>query len=176
MNNIKLVIPKKEHENEAKMFAKEVMQIDGDGIHGSSDLYETESFELWLDNISRNAAGETVNNLSPSDTLFAIRECDNKIIGIINIRHRLNNDFMLTYGGHIGYTVRPGERCKGYATQMLRLALKCCINLGIKRVLLTCDPINNASCRVIESCNGVIENEIPYENSTELVRRYWIDI
>ena len=176
MDTIHLVIPKKKHEQQARIFADEVMRVDGDGIHGSSDLHGTESFEQWLDNISRNATGELVNNLSPSDTYFAVREYDNIIIGIINIRHSLNNTFMRTYGGHIGYTVHPSERCKGYATQMLELALEYCRDLGLERVLLTCDPVNVASCRIIEKCGGVMENEIPYEDTDELVRRYWISL
>ena len=83
---------------------------------------------------------------------------------------------MLNYGGHIGYTVRPTERCKGYATQMLHRALEHCRDIGLERVLLTCDPKDIASCRTIEKCNGIMENEIQYENTDELVRRYWIDI
>ena len=176
MDTIHLVIPKKEHEHQAIIFADEVMRTDGDGIHGSSGLNDTESFEQWLDKISRNAAGEPLHNLSPSNTYFAIRERDEKIIGVLNIRHQLYNTFMLTYGGHIGYTVRPDERHKGYATQMLELALEYCRDLGLERVLLTCDPVNTASCHIIEKCGGVMENEIPYEDTDELVRRYWISL
>lgn len=52
-----------------------------------------------------------------------MRKSDNRILGIINIRHALN-DYLLTYGGHIGYSIRPSERQKGYGKIQLLLALK----------------------------------------------------
>ena len=176
MDTIRLVVPTAEHETDAIAFANEVMQTDGDGIHGSSELYTTESYALWLENVTRSAAGEVLPHLSPADIFFAVRTCDEKIVGIINIRHTLNSEFMLNYGGHIGYTVRPQERRKGYASQMLCQAFIRCRELGFDRVLLTCDPQNAASCRVIEACGGTMENEIPYLDTDELVRRYWIQI
>lgn len=150
--------------------------MDDDGIHGSSGLHEAETYSYWLENVTRNAAGESLPHLSPADTYFAIRPADNAIVGIINIRHQLDSDFMRLYGGHIGYTVRPRERRKGYAKQMLRLALQRCKARQIHRVLLTCDPVNIASSRTIEACGGILENEIPYPGTDELVRRYWIDL
>ena len=176
MDTIELVIPTAKHETDATAFAKEVMQADGEGIHGSSKLYTTDTYALWLENITRNALGETLPNLFPADTYFAMRVCDEQIVGIINIRHTLDSDFMRNYGGHIGYTVRPNERRKGYATQMLRLALERCKERNINRVLITCDPANTASYRVIEACSGVLENEIPYPDTNEFVRRYWITV
>jgi hypothetical protein len=69
-----------------------------------------------LNIVSRSAAGESMHNRSPSDTYFAIHQSDSSIIGIVNIRHTLDSEFMHTYGGHIGLTVRPCNRKNGYAT------------------------------------------------------------
>ena len=175
MNDINLIIPSLEYEEDAMQFVNEIINVDGAGIHGSSEL-ENQSYKKWLNTIERNAAGEEMHNLSPSDTYFAVRSNDKKIVGIINIRHKLNNEFMQLYGGHIGCTVRPCERKKGYSKQMLRHALNRCRELNINNVLITCDPQNEPSYRVIESCGGVVENEIPYPDSNESVRRYWIDL
>lgn len=176
MDRFLLAVPKAEHEMAAIDFAKEIMQVDGDGIHGGSELYTTQPYENWLERVALCAAGNPPPNFSGADTYFAIRCSDYKIIGVINIRHRLDSKFMHLYGGHIGYTVRPSERDKGYAKQMLRLALNRCKELDMERVLLTCDPINVASCRVIEACGGIIENEVHYLNTEEVIRRYWIEL
>jgi predicted acetyltransferase len=88
-------------------------------------------------------------------------------IGRIAVRHRLN-DFLLQYGGHIGYDVRASARCRGHATAMLRATLPAAAALGIARALITCDTTNVASRKVIEACGGVFEDE----RGGKL--RYWV--
>lgn len=97
------------------------------------------------------------------------------IVGTCSLRHRLN-DFLKNFGGHIGYSVRPSERRKGYATIMVSLVLEKAKVLGIKRVLITCDDDNIASARVIEKNGGKLADKIKREGSKELIRRYWIDL
>ena len=79
-----------------------------------------------------------------------------RMVGIINLRHELN-DFLQHYGGHIGYSVHPACWNRGYATQMLALALRESDALGLRELLLTCSPDNPASKRVIEKNGGVLE-------------------
>ncbi len=67
---------------------------------------------------------------------------------MVNIRLALN-DFMRKEGGHIGYSVRPTERRKHYATDMLTRALDVCRVIGIKEVLVSCGSDNVASAGVI---------------------------
>ena len=78
--------------------------------------------------------GETV----PDSTFFCLDVERNIFVGAVNIRHSLNAGLLL-YGRHIGDGVRPSERRKGIATQMIALALKECRKLGIRRVLMVCD-------------------------------------
>lgn len=89
-------------------------------------------------------------------------------LGSLAIRHELN-DFLLNEGGHIGYSVRPSARRRGHAARALADALPIARELGIQRVLLTCDEDNAGSRATIESNGGT------YEDTRNGKRRYWID-
>lgn len=104
---------------------------------------------------------------------FALDEARSRMIGAVNIRHELN-EYLLLHGGHIGDGVRPSERGKGYGTELVRLALGKCRELGIDRVLMVCDKDNIPSARTIIKNGGVLENEIVTEGGIE--QRYWIDL
>ncbi len=105
---------------------------------------------------------------------IAVRLNDNKIVGIIDLRHHINNPVLGTWGGHIGYCVRPCERCKGYAKEMLRQNLINCKKLGIDKVLMTCRSDNRGSEKTILANGGVFESAIDVDSKT--VKRYWIKI
>lgn len=82
---------------------------------------------------------------------------------------------LLLNGGHIGDGVRPSERRKGYATEMIRLALEECKKLGIDRVLMVCYKDNIASAKSIINNGGILENEIEAEDG-KIDQRYWISL
>ncbi len=113
------------------------------------------------------------HGLVPDSTFFCVDEDRQKIVGAVNIRHRLN-ERLLRSGGHIGDGVRPSERGRGIATAMIALALEECRKLGIARVLMVCDKQNVASARSIVKNGGVLENEI--RDGDEVLQRYWIDL
>jgi predicted acetyltransferase len=110
--------------------------------------------------------------LVPSSIYFLVDE-DKIIYGVIDIRHDLN-DYLSQYGGHIGYGVRPSQRRKGYASQMLTLALPIAKELGINNALITCDKNNTGSAKTIINNGGILENEVI--NGDEITQRYWITI
>jgi predicted acetyltransferase len=74
----------------------------------------------------------------------------------------------------MGYYVRRSERCKGYATEMLRQNLEKARERGIPRVMVTCTRGNLASEKVILKCGGVFEKEVPVDD--HFVRRFWIEL
>lgn len=127
-------------------------------------------YKTWLENTYKFE--ETCpEDFVPAHTFFLVQD-NKKILGAINIRHYLN-DYLLNFGGHIGYGIRPSERKKGYASLMLSLALPKAKELGIHRALITCDKNNLGSARTIIKNGGVLENEV--EEEDKITQRYWIE-
>jgi len=94
---------------------------------------------------------------------------------MIDIRHELN-EYLLNFGGHIGYGIKTSERRKGYATEMLRLALEKARELNLKKVLLTCNKTNYGSARTIQKNGGILENKILNPKDKQITQRYWIEL
>ncbi|MDD9271627.1 GNAT family N-acetyltransferase [Paenibacillus sp. GCM10023248] len=109
----------------------------------------------------------------PHSTYWLVNE-HNRIVGAVNIRHRLNAK-LLNSGGHIGYGIRPSERRKGYASALLALALQVTQEMGLDKVLLVCDKGNVGSERTIVKNGGRFESEYVEEDGN-VVRRFWIQL
>ncbi len=99
---------------------------------------------------------------------------DDRILGAIQVRHHIDHPNLKVVGGHIGYGIRPSERRKGYAKEMLRLALSEARKIELKEVLITCDDDNIGSYKTIEANGGVFESTILVEGKN--IRRYWISL
>ena len=113
--------------------------------------------------------------LVPATQYMLVRREDRKIVGMLQIRHHFN-DFLERYGGHIGYSVAPGERRKGYASLMLKLALPKCRALGLNRVLITCIRGNEGSRRTILNNGGTYESTVFEPREGVYLERYWIEL
>lgn len=176
MDDLKLVIPSKEYEKQAIEYINEFIEFNSQ-IHGVASLDKyLDNYDEWLEKLEqdKNMIPGSVDGRVPAETFSLVRKFDNKIIGMINIRLMLN-EYLLNYGGHIGYSIRPSERRRGYASYQLYLALKYCLDKGIDRVLITCDKENIGSAKTIISCGGILENEI-LEDDGSLCQRYWIQV
>lgn len=173
MNRLKLVLPTPEYEEKLMDYKREFIE-NGDSMDGSAGLNNAETFEEWYSVFLDNLKEETVRKgLVPATTYMAISTDNGRLIGMIDIRHILN-EYLLNYGGNIGYSIRKSERKQGYATEMLALALKECAKLNIKKVLITCDKENIASVKTMINNGAKIENEIPEGN--RITQRYWITL
>lgn len=168
----KLIEPKLEMEKEYNDYIVE-WDKSGEKIIPYASRKSMPSYEdlinCWKTQTTNKAYEE---GFVPASLYFLIDE-NMRIYGALHIRHELN-DFLLNYGGHIGYGIRPSERKKGYATKMLSLSLSFAKQLGIKKALVTCDKTNIASGKTILNNGGVLENEVIEDG--ELIKRYWINI
>lgn len=173
MDEIQLVQPNESYKEQILSYREEFL-ANKESMDGTANLIHFEAVEDWLIALQDNSCEETVREgLVPASTYLGIRTSDHKVVGMIDIRHRLN-DHLLNFGGHIGYSVRKSERCKGYATKMLILALEECKKLHIDKVLITCDKDNLASSKTILRQGGVLENEVLEEDY--IIQRYWIQL
>lgn len=116
---------------------------------------------------------ETREGYVPDSVWFLLDDERNILLGAVNIRHYLNRNLCHT-GGHIGDGIRPSERRKGYATKMIGFALEKCQELGIRKVLMTCDADNIGSAKSIMNNGGVMDYEVMDEGVLE--KRFWITL
>ena len=143
--------------------------LNNETIHGAANLTDL-SINDWVKFVENTKYKETVTpGFVTAHTFFAL--VNDRIVGIINGRHELN-DYLLNFGGHIGYSVRKSERRKGYGKKMLAYTSEFLFSLGLEKILITCDKNNIASKRTIESCGGILKNEVIEESRITL--RYWI--
>ena len=169
--NVKLIKLTKDYEKELGEMIEE-WKLDQEINHTNHSPWaifknDYHDFDYYLDNLEKG------KNLVPNSVYFLLDIDRNRLIGAVNIRHELNEDLLL-YGGHIGDGVRPSERRKGYATEMIRLALIECKKLGIDKVLITCNKDNIGSRKSIINKGGIKENEVLEDG--EILERYWISL
>ncbi len=176
MEELILISPTLEYKEDALKFLEEIKQNDADSewaYAGMSELDKAISYEQWIKDKENESKGINLpDGYVPGSTFFTIRKNDNKIIGMVNIRHELN-DFLLKYFGHIGQSIRPSERGKGYGKLQLIKACEKAQELGINNILVTCNELNMASSKTIESCMGEYENSVNKDGV--IYKRYWID-
>jgi predicted acetyltransferase len=169
---VKLVFPTAEHKQDALNYRQEHLDLGEDAIHGGAGLFHVGDYESWLEKITLWQTNVPPGKV-PSTTYFAL-DIDGKIIGTISVRHHLNDALKKT-GGHIGYGIRPSRRRKGYGTKMLALALEKCHDLGLEKVLITCDKSNVGSAKIAMKNGGVFEKEVIKE-SGNICSHYWISL
>ncbi|HEX8476579.1 MAG TPA: GNAT family N-acetyltransferase [Pyrinomonadaceae bacterium] len=140
------------------------------------DIYRDaiEDFDAYLRLLKNSALGiNRPPGRVPAETFCLAR--DRRILGRSSLRHYLTPD-LEHEGGHIGYSIRPSERRKGYGTLILTLTLEKARERGLKRVLLTCDTDNVGSARIIEKNGGVLAGSGISHRSGKPISQYWIEL
>lgn len=176
MNELILIAPTEEYLEDLCRFRQEIWDAgDKDCFAGCSGLEQEPDILKWLETVRLNEHSENVpKGKVPSNVYLAVRKADNKIIGITDLRHHIDHPVLSLWGGHIGYTIRPSERGRGYGAEMLRLNLENCRRQGMSKVLITCSADNPASERVILANGGIFEKEVSVDG--EIIKRYWITL
>ena len=173
---LKLIRPNEKYAEQVMQY-RAAMFANGDSFDGCAGLEETDTFSEWI-NFEERLKKKYGEGYVPSEVFLAVNCEEEKVIGIIDFRHPLSQ-FLLKYGGNIGYSIHPTERKKGYAREMLGQMLDICREFGEKRVLLTCDKDNIASQKQIIGNGGILENEIGDDvglSHSGIIQRYWIDL
>ena len=143
--------------------------------HAQSDVLSEHGFAAFVASTLRMADPNHVEpGFVPQSAYWLVD--NNRFTGRLSLRHFLNDNLRIV-GGHIGYDIRPSERGQGYGKLMLQLGLQKARELGLDRVLLTCNDDDVRSIRVIERNGGVLADTVPRESpGSGLSRRYWIDL
>lgn len=174
MEILRHVIPTRKYKQQAIDYIREFNNY-GSRINGVGGLDKyLDAYDTWLIKLENDSVGFNERGI-PIKTFFLIREEDNRLVGMINIR--VSKDIkILKDAGHIGYSIRPTERSKGYNKVNLYLGLKYLDKHNIDVALLSCIDSNLASSKTIESLGGVLYDEVYKEEYNGVIKKYKIDI
>lgn len=167
---IKFILPNKNNKEDVLAFYDEI-EKNGDECIGFKNH---SNYDKWLIEMQNRHLGENLPKGYVKENFYLCYD-ENKLIGVFSLKFELT-EYLLNYGGHIGYATLPSQRRKGYATNMLKEGLKIAKKLGFNKVLCVCDDDNIGSEKVIIKNNGILKNTLfdPAENVT--VKRFWIDL
>lgn len=150
-------------ESAALEFRQEFFDFGEQVINGSALLDRIPSYADWLAQVQANACAETVSDgWVRTEVFFAERVEDGRLVGIIDLRHELN-DFLRDFG-HSGFSVRPSERCRGYGKRMLQLLCERADAIGLPHLQLAAEESNTPSLRIIEALGALPQRSFAHEN------------
>ncbi len=167
---ITFILPSEEHETDVLSFYNEFESV-GETCIGYGNY---KNFPVWLNGMKNRYLGTNLPKGYVREN-FYLCYADNELIGVFSLKFELT-EFLLNYGGHIGYAVRPAKRNCGLATEILKQGLSLSKQLGFRRVLCVCNEDNYASERVILKNGGIFENRVYDLEENVFVKRYWIDV
>ena len=173
MEELVLVKVAEEYASQIADYRQEMLDM-GSSMDGTGSLKVMENPYDYIAKCRDYEKKETLPEGRVIATQFLlIRRSDNKIVGMIQVRHYFN-EYLEKYAGHIGYSVRPSERKKGYAKTMLKMALPFCNSIGLDKVLITCDEDNEGSERTIRANGGEFESIIFEPDEGINLKRFWV--
>lgn len=150
----------------------------GNGENGFTGTAVAEgklSVEKYLQNCVDMAAGINLELGFVPQTVFWVIDSGGVAVGIVRIRHYLNDKLRL-HGGHIGYFIRSDRRGRGYGREALSLALKELKKLGETRALITIAPDNIPSIKVAEDNGGRFAGVSVDTETGKQINKYWIEL
>lgn len=169
---MKLVEPSIAH---SKSFGEALEEMrHAEGLAFWKDVGSPDNIEkyIWI-RIEHSKGRSLPDGWIPATTYWLLDK--GEFIGETTIRHELT-EHLRTVGGHIGYWIRPSKRKQGYGKDILRLGLEKAKNLGIQKVLVTCDETNLASRKIIEANGGIFEEARDMGKKLPRKLLFWCDV
>ncbi len=168
-----LVEPGEEYAKQIAEYKQACLDADS-SMDGCGPLRKSEDPIEYIAECKKYTSTETLpKGLVLATQFFYIRKADNCLVGMIQVRHYFN-DYLSKYGGHIGYSIKPNERRKGYATSMLKAVLPYCGEIGLDKILVSCIDNNIGSEKTILNNGGVYESTVYEQNEKCYLKRFWI--
>jgi predicted acetyltransferase len=172
MENLVLVEPKT---SLMEAFQEMVLEYRAAGEYYAHHETALSNFAVFMAGMQSLLKGENLPSHLVSMTTYWLVKDDQIILGESRLRHGLT-PALENEGGHIGYSIRPAQRRKGYGTCILKLTLEKAREMDFNRVLVTCDTDNIASARIIEKNGGVLSGYGISPRNRIQVSQYWIDL
>ncbi len=166
------------HEDYNEMFASMIKEYEAAGEIFYYNIYkgaltDFDEYVLKLRNFAKGV--DLMDGWVPMQSYWLTNK-EKTILGNIRIRTSFDSEYVRKYIGNIGYDISPLSRGKGHGKLILKLGLEKAKEIGLEKVLITCNRENLRSARVIEANGGIYESDIYDENNNEFLRRYWIQL
>lgn len=150
--------------------------LNNSSMDGCGPLRRFEDPNEYIKEMKKYQNKETLpEGMVISTQFLCIRKSDNKLVGMIDVRHYFN-DYLEKYAGNIGYSVLPSERQKGVASYMLSAVKPFCKSIGLTKILVSCIDTNVASRKTILKNGGIYESSVYDSRKNETLERYWIKL
>jgi len=175
MENLIFLRPTAKYADQIKEYRREFLDV-GEKMYGSGALRKLEDPLAFIQKCQEREFPENLpDGHVPATQFMLVRKSDGKVLGMLQVRHYLN-DRLAKFSGNIGYSVRPSERRKGYAKEMLKMSLPYCREIGLDKVLITCVDGNIGSEKTILANGGVYEYTIHEPGKNVDLKRFWIKL
>ena len=173
--NMKFIKVSAEYAEQIQEYRQEFLDA-GDSMDGCGSLRRIADPMEYIKKCKDYECPETLpEGLVIATQFLFVREEDNRLVGMIQVRHYFN-DYLSKYGGNIGYSIRPSERQKGYAKAMLSAVLPFCREINLEKILITCNDNNIASEKTILSNDGIYESTVYEPGENINLKRFWITL
>lgn len=175
MEEFMLIRPTSAYANQMAEYKQEFLDANS-SMDGCGPLRRFENLEEYIQLCKDYENPQTVpSHLVPSTQFLFIRKKDDKLVGMIQVRHYFN-DYLEQYAGNIGYSIRPTERRKGYAKKMLGMTLPFCREIGMEKILIACIDGNIGSEKTILANGGIYESTVHEPDRDWELKRFWITL